>query len=141
MNDTTSAPVFTCACIGCRKRPLNLYQGMNDSHLFAEIARGGSYYFTPDTRRFFGSRLLGHRVIDGGVIVTESVRAGFDLDAGRIYKVTLWCPFGNVEVSDYRPASARALRVWAWSDGAQDWARCVFAACECHGCQIARVQA
>jgi hypothetical protein len=114
---------------------------MNDHHLFAEIARGGSHYFTPDTRRFFGSRLLGHRVIDGGVIVTESTRAGFNDDAGRNYKATLWCPFGHVEATACRATSSRDLRAWLWSDGAQDSARRLLAVCDCHGCQIALVQA
>lgn len=157
MTDTTR-PAFACRCNGCRRRPVEWFQGMTDWHIFDKTARGGGHYFAADTRRFFSSRVLGHRVISAaggadGVIITESKAAGWN--GGRVYCATVWCRFGDLVTiggEDYAPNAARAgcdvvasssasLRRFLLSDAAADWARVSIATCLCHGCQIDRAEA
>lgn len=161
MSETsTTAPAFACRCIGCRRRPVEWFQGMSDWHIFDKVAQGGGFYFAPDTRRFFRARVLGHRVISAGggahgVIVTESKAAGWDDSAGREYVANAWCRYGAMVtlLGDYgsepsapvvgrtvRASRSDSVRRFLFSDAAEVWARATIDGCPCHGCQIDRAE-
>lgn len=135
-------PAYPCRCNGCRRQRIGWYQGMNAWTFMDYTKRGNSrHYWSDEARRFFRSRLLGLRVIDGGVIATESKGAGFDVKDGRTYVAVLWCPYGtgHHEGTDY--ASARKVSAFLHSEEAAQWARTVMAGCFCHGCTIDRAEA
>lgn len=141
MTDTT-APAFACRCAGCRRQPVGWYQGMTDYTFWNLTTRGESrHYWSDEARRFFRSRLLGLRVIDGGVIATESKGAGFDVRDGRTYAAVMWCPYGTAQHEGTHFTSARKVAAFLHSDEATQWARTVLAGCYCHGCTIDRAEA
>ena len=131
----TERITFQCSCKGCRQRTAD-YQRISygPDALAAELE---GYYFTAETRRFFGSRILAVRTVPGGgAAIVESKYDGFDR-VGREYRVTYWCPFGCL-------VDSLTDRTYKTSATAHKYSRdmataaTVIGGCDCHGCQIAR---
>lgn len=72
----------------------------------------GYHFFSPDTLRFFGSRIL-PAVIGGRFFVTSEQR-GFDAADGRGYTVREFMPDGSIEtigeLNDYTSSRAAKIR-------------------------------
>ena len=126
--ETKKKLTFTCTCNGCRNIPKRF-----DSYQVEVIANEvEGYYFSPDTRRFFGVRLTGfYNLASGGVLITSTQKAGWEISDGREYNHAYFCKYGNL-VKDFRFKSKTQAKkaIFTGSDAVE--------ACSCHGCQIDR---
>lgn len=147
MTNTTNQPTparlaFACSCNGCRNYPTRPAEIWHESQI-ASKAQG--YYFTPDTMRFFNSRIAdfkpvksAHNSADSLLVISSSKR---DNDA-RTYEIVMLCPYGEIarewnKDSDGSPITnylslvkARKSARWNCTIDPQ--------VCDCHGCQLDR---
>ena len=160
--------VMACRCAPCRGIPADWSGAWRADHVPACVANSGSHYYDTDTVRFFGARILGFRVWRTrpaagahvvarpdvvGATVRESIRDGFGPDAGRAYRLAIFCRFGSLvarlsgvptDAPGYRGGDAPTDADWSpaqckrWDDSraAEDYARDVIAMCDCHGCTL-----
>jgi hypothetical protein len=130
---------FPCTCNGCRNYPTRPGEVWNESQI-AGKAQG--YFFTPDTMRFFKSRIADFKPVgispraDSLMVIVSNKRD----DDARTYEIVTLCPYGElgrewVKDSDGSPIAnyeslAKARRSARWN--------CTIAAqiCDCHGCQL-----
>ena len=127
-NQTTNKLTFTCTCGGCR----GVSKRFDSYYLEGIVEELEGFYFSPGTRRFFGTRLTGfHKLSSGGVLITSTQRAGFNDSDGREFNHAYFCKYGNL-VKDFRFKTKTQARkaIFAGSDAVE--------ACSCHGCQIDR---
>lgn len=133
-----SATKFYCNCNGCRGHAKasslyrNYWQGL--------VSELNGFYFSPDNRRFHGSRITGwnYLYLEGshdihGVTIKETRKAGFYDSDGREYAVSLWCRYGNL-LDSYRQENARAANKFMESTKALE----LINGCSCHGCTLDR---
>lgn len=127
-NTNQAKLTFPCTCNGCRAIPARF-----DSYYIEGIIENlQGYYFSPATRRFFGTRLTGfYTLASGGVLITSTQRAGFDDSAGREINHAYFCKYGNL-VKDYRFKTKIQARKGLFC-GSDEVLKC-----ECHGCQLDR---
>ena len=129
---------FSCNCNGCRGHVKgnslyrNYWQGL--------VIELGGQYFSPNNRKFHGSRITGWHYFylpDSrdvyGVAIKETRKAGWDDSAGREYAVSLWCRYGEL-VDSYRQDSAREANKFMESAAALQLVKL----CGCHGCTLDR---
>ena len=130
---------FPCTCNGCRNYPTRPGEVWNESQI-AGKAQG--YFFTPDTMRFFKSRIADFKPVgispraDSLMVIVSNKRD----DDPRYYEIVNLCHYGElgrewVKDSDGSPianyeslAKARRSPRWNCSIAAQ--------VCDCHGCQL-----
>jgi hypothetical protein len=127
MSTDTKKLTFTCECSGC-----NGYRNdYNRASVEAVIAEIGGHYFSPDARRFFGSRPTWWiTVSDGRVIVRSTEKAGFEDSLGRVQKLTLFCPYGVViEHAKFNTLHQAQKALFSFYGDT---------VCTCHGCRIDR---
>jgi hypothetical protein len=129
MNTSTANKItFTCSCNGCRA----ISKRFDSSYVEAIVEELEGYYFSPNTRRFFGTRLTGfYTLSSGGVLITSTQRAGFDSTAGREINNAYFCRYGNL-VEDIRFTSKVQARKGLFTLSYK------VEACSCHGCQLDR---
>ena len=130
--ETQKKPLtFICRCNGCRKVAKRY-----DSYYVESIAQETEgFYFSENTRRFFGVRLTGFYTLSGGgVLITSTKKAGFDTADGREIDHAYFCKFGNFVVNyDYKTKSQARKGLFSGSEAVDS--------CSCHGCQIERYEA
>jgi hypothetical protein len=125
---------FPCACAGCRGRTADLDSVWDTYHIPAKVQ---GYYFSESTRRFFHSRILSFRHLDGGSLAVRESLAGDMNNETRAHRVTVWCRYGHILPRDIATdtfntgAKAAAAMRKLPADAA--------AVCECHGCQLDKV--
>lgn len=130
---------FSCNCNGCRNYPTRPGEVWNE-HQIAGKAQG--YFFTPDTMRFFKSRIADFKPVgispraDSLMVIVSNKRD----DDTRTYEIVTLCPYGELgrewlKDSDGSPIANyeslyKARRSARWN--------CTIAAqiCDCHGCQL-----
>jgi hypothetical protein len=123
---------FLCSCNGCRQVP----KRFDSSHVEAIAQETEGFYFSANTRKFFGVRLTGFYTLgSGGVVVTATQKAGFSDSEGREINHAYFCKFGNL-VQDFHYKTKTQSRKGLFRDGAE-----LVDACACHGCQIERAGA
>jgi hypothetical protein len=129
----TEIPSFPCTCNGCNGRPVD-YHRTTTAGILTEL---NTYYFSPSTMKFFGSRVTGFRVLHsvGGVVITSTQRAGFNDSDGREYSLAYFCKFGNL-VDAFRFPNSATVRKELQAQRVE-----IISACPCHGCQIERAKA
>ena len=120
---------FVCTCNGC----LGISKEYHYSHVSGILTQLNGHYFSESTRRFFGARVTGFRVLyaERGVIVFSTQKAGFDDSAGREINHAYFCRYGNL-ATDYHYKTAKDARKGLF-EGIEK-----IAGCNCHGCQIDR---
>ena len=120
---------FICACNGC----LGIAREYHYSHISGILTQLNGDYFSESTRRFFGARVTGFRVLyaEQGVIVFSTQKAGFDASEGREINHAYFCRYGNL-VTDYHYKTATQARKGLF-EGIEK-----MLSCNCHGCQIDR---
>jgi hypothetical protein len=130
---------FPCSCNGCRNYPTRPAEIWHESQI-ASKAQG--YFFTPETMRFFKSRIadfkpvgISPRGVDSLMVIVSNKRD----DDPRYYEIVTLCPYGElgrewVTIGDSPIASYATLREARKS---ARW-NCTIAPqlCDCHGCQL-----
>jgi hypothetical protein len=124
----TSKLTFTCECGGCR----GIAKRYDSSYIEGIIQELEGHYFSPSTRRFFGTRLTGFYTLSGGgVLITSTQKAGFDSSAGREIGHAYFCRYGTL-VTDIRFNTKVQARKGLFTLADKlDY-------CACHGCKIDR---
>ena len=148
MKDTdtiTTAPLnFKCSCTGCRGYSPRVAEIYHIAQLSSKVE---GHYFSPSTMRFFSSRSGNWRRLDNpaapagidkldGVAVIVSSKYGYE-GAQREYELITVCGYGTITrqdkagVLDKYPTSRAANKALAVATYPGE--------CECHGCQLDRV--
>jgi len=126
----TEIPTFLCTCNGCRQVP----KRFDSSYVEVIAQETEGFYFSPNTRKFFGVRLTGfYTLSSGGVLITATQKAGFSDSEGREINHAYFCKFGNL-VKDFHYRTKLQARKNLF-EGAND-----VDSCSCHGCQIERAR-
>jgi len=119
---------FTCTCNGCRQVP----KRFDSSYVEGIAEETEGFYFSANTRKFFGVRLTGFYTLSGGgVVVIATQKAGFSDEAGREINHAYFCKFGNLVKDFHYKTKIQARKSLFEGSEAVD-------ACSCHGCQIER---
>ena len=130
---------FPCTCNGCRNyltRPAEIW---HESQI-ASKAQG--YFFTPDTMRFFKSRIADFKPVaispraDSLMVIVSNKRD----DDPRYYEIVTLCPYGELGREWARDDEGTLITQYETLTKARKSARwnCGIAAqiCDCHGCQL-----
>ena len=116
---------FICTCKGCLGIPARF-----DSYYVEEIVKDlQGFYFSPNTRKAWGTRLTGfYKLASGGVLITSTQKA---FNTGRDINHAYFCKYGHL-VDHLRLSTKSQARkaLFTLSDKVLD--------CDCHGCQIDR---
>ena len=130
---------FPCSCNGCRNYPTRPGEVWHESQI-ANKAQG--YFFTPDTMRFFKSRIADFKPVgispraDSLMVIVSNKRD----DDDRYYEIVTLCPYGELGREWARDDEGTLITQYATLAKARKSARwsCSIAAqiCECHGCQL-----
>ena len=87
---------FPCSCNGCRNYPTRPAEVWHESQI-ASKAQG--YFFTPETMRFFKSRIadfkpvgISPRGVDSLMVIVSNKRD----DDPRYYEIVTLCPYGEL---------------------------------------------
>jgi hypothetical protein len=131
---------FPCSCNGCRNYPTRPAEIWHESQI-ASKAQG--YFFTPETMRFFKSRIadfkpvgISPRGVDSLMVIVSNKR---DNDP-RYYEIVTLCPYGEIGREWLTDSEGEPIRQYATLNKARKSARwnCTIAAqlCDCHGCQL-----
>jgi len=99
------------------------------------------HYLTPNTMRFFGSRVSNYYPLsNGGAVFFLTQKAGFE-SSERVRSWVVYCPYGNLvqdmPSDDRLLVSAKSLRD-LHKLRAEGFFYGVADSCECHGCKIDR---
>ena len=128
MNTKENKLTFPCTCNGCRAIPAR-FDGYYVEGIIENLQ---GHYFSPATRRFFGTRLTGfYTLASGGVLITSTQRAGFEDKDGREINHAYFCKYGNL-VEDYRFKTKTQARKGLFCGSEK------VLSCACHGCQLDR---
>jgi hypothetical protein len=130
---------FPCTCNGCRNYPTRPAEIWHESQI-AGKAQG--YFFTPDTMRFFKSRIADFKPVgissraDSLMVIVSNKRD----DDPRYYEIVTLCPYGELAREWARDDEGTLITQYATLAKARKSARwsCSIAAqiCDCHGCQL-----
>lgn len=133
---------FPCSCNGCRNYPTRPGEVWHE-HQIASKAQG--YFFTPETMRFFKSRIadfkpvgISPRGIDSLMVIVSNKRD----DDPRYYEIVTLCPYGELAREWAKDSDGSPITSYESLNKARKSARwnCTIAAqiCDCHGCQLDR---
>jgi hypothetical protein len=133
---------FPCSCNGCRNYPTRPGEIWHESQI-ASKAQG--YFFTPETMRFFKSRIadfkpvgISPRGIDSLMVIVSNKRD----DDPRYYEIVTLCPYGELGREWATDSDGSPITSYETLNKARKSARwnCSIAAqiCDCHGCQLDR---
>ena len=130
---------FPCTCNGCRNYPTRPAEIWHESQI-AGKAQG--YFFTPDTMRFFKSRIADFKPVgispraDSLMVIVSNKRD----DDPRYYEIVTLCPYGELGREWAKDSDGTLITQYATLAKARKSARwsCSIAAqiCDCHGCQL-----
>ena len=131
---------FPCSCNGCRNYPTRPAEIWHESQI-ASKAQG--YFFTPDTMRFFKSRIadfkpvgISPRGVDSLMVIVSNKRD----DDPRYYEIITLCPYGEIGREWATDNTGAPITQYASLSKARKSARwnCTIAPqlCDCHGCQL-----
>ena len=131
---------FPCSCNGCRNYPTRPAEIWHESQI-ASKAQG--YFFTPDTMRFFKSRIadfkpvgISPRGVDSLMVIVSNKRD----DDPRYYEIVTLCPYGELGREWAKDSDGSPITQYASLNEARKSARwnCTIAPqlCDCHGCQL-----
>lgn len=130
---------FECACNGCRNYPRKPAQIWHESQI-KNVTNG--YFFSPDTMKFFNSRISDFKPVgiskSGEKSLAVIVSSKWGDDAPRHYEIIIICPYGEIWresdasglVKHDSLRQARKSNVWNLQVSRDTYA------CECHGCQL-----
>jgi hypothetical protein len=131
---------FACSCNGCRNYPTRPAEIWHESQI-ASKAQG--YFFTPDTMRFFKSRIADFKPVgispsgvDSLMVIVSNKRG----DSPRDYEIVTLCPYGELGREWVKDSDGAPVEHYESLYKARTSARwnCTIAAqiCDCHGCQL-----
>ena len=130
---------FPCRCNGCRNYPTRPAEIWHESQI-ASKAQG--YFFTPETMRFFNSRIADFKPVgissraDSLMVIVSNKR---DNDP-RYYEIVTLCPYGELAREWATDSTGAPITQYETLNKARKSARwnCSIAAqiCDCHGCQL-----
>ena len=134
----TMRKFFSCECSGCRGYHVQ-FEDMRYQTARA-ISHLEGFYFSPETMRFFGSKITHFYPLESrGAVFFTTNKAGFDDSDGRVRAWALYCPYGklidDLKMKDRPKVTAKSLRYFETfrSSGAFDY---LVRQCVCHGCRI-----
>lgn len=130
---------FACSCNGCRNYPTRPAEVWHESQI-ASKAQG--YFFTPETMRFFKSRIADFKPVgispraDSLMVIVSNKRD----DDPRYYEIVTLCPYGELGREWAIDSTGSPITQYESLSKARKSARwnCTIAAqiCDCHGCQL-----
>jgi hypothetical protein len=131
---------FACECSGCRGYHLQ-FESMRYNTARA-ISHLEGFYFTPETMRFFGSKITNFYPLESrGAVFFTTNKAGFEHSDGRERAWVVYCPYGKLLddlKSEQRPkVTAKSLKEFEEiriNGGFDELVK----SCKCHGCEIDR---
>lgn len=140
--------IFACSCYGCRNIPQRVTEIYHASQINGKTV---GYFFSPDTMRFFSSRILSWQGLENplgageakrnGLAVIVSSRYGYE-GATREYEIVRICQYGEItrEANPSNESGGAPFIKYATSAAARKaLAAAIYpAACTCHGCQLDR---
>lgn len=131
---------FDCSCNGCRNYPKRPAQIWHESQI-KSVTNG--YFFSPDTMKFFKSRVSDFKPVgisESGIpSLAVIVSSKFGDDSPRHYEIVIICPYGELwrdnetagELVKYESLrAARRSKTWQFNISRP--------ICTCHGCQLDR---
>lgn len=131
---------FDCTCNGCRNYPRKPAQIWHQDQI-KTVSNG--YFFSPDTMRFFKSKIVDFKAVgissSGIDSLAVIVSSKFGDDSPRHYEIVIVCPYGELwrdgqdtgELIKYDTLrAARKSKTWTLNRPAP--------VCTCHGCQLDR---
>ena len=138
--ESTTRLEFKCSCNGCRNYPTRPAEIWHESQI-ASKAQG--YFFTPDTMRFFKSRIadfkpvgISSRGVDSLMVIVSNKQG----DSARYYEIVTLCPYGELSREWVLDSDGHPVTQYATLNKARNSARwnCTIAPqlCDCHGCQL-----
>lgn len=130
---------FPCTCNGCRNYPTRPSEVWH-AHQIASKAQG--YFFTPDTMRFFKSRIVDFKPVgissraDSLMVIVSNKQD----NNPRYYEIVTLCPYGELGREWVKDSDGSPIAQYASLRQARKSARwnCSIAPqiCDCHGCQL-----
>jgi hypothetical protein len=137
--ETQAKLSFPCSCNGCRNYPTRPAEVWHESQI-ASKAQG--YFFTPETMRFFKSRIADFKPVsissraDSLMVIVSNKRD----DDPRYYEIVTLCPYGELGREWATDSTGSPITQYETLNKARKSARwnCSIAAqiCDCHGCQL-----
>lgn len=140
--------IFSCTCNGCRNIPQRVNEIYHESQINGKTV---GYFFSPDTMRFFSSRVLSWQRLENplgageakrnGLAVIVSSRYGYE-GATREYEIVRICQYGEITRED-NPSNESGGAPYVKYDTSRAARKALAAvtypaACTCHGCQLDR---
>lgn len=129
---------FPCTCNGCRNYSTLPAEIWHNSQI-ASKAQG--YFFTPDTMKFFNSRVVDFKPVrispraDSLMVIVSNKRDGDPRD----YEIVTLCPYGEL-AREWQIVGDEAIGSYISLRKARESVRwnCKIAPqiCDCHGCQL-----
>lgn len=139
--------IFACSCYGCRNIPQRVTEIYHANQINGKTA---GYFFSPDTMRFFSSRILSWAPLPNpsnseskhaGLAVAVSSKYGYE-GAVREYEIVRICQYGEITREDNpsnESGGAPYVKYATSSAARKALAAATYpAACKCHGCQLDR---
>jgi hypothetical protein len=130
---------FPCTCNGCRNYPTRPGEVWHESQI-ASKAQG--YFFTPETMRFFKSRIADFKPVgispraNSLMVIVSNKRD----DDPRYYEIVTLCPYGELGREWAKDSDGSPITQYESLSKARKSARwnCTIAPqiCDCHGCQL-----
>ena len=129
---------FDCSCNGCRNYPRRPAEIWHESQI-KSVTNG--YFFSPDTMKFFKSRVSDFKPVgispNGISSLAVIVSSKFQDNDPRHYEIVIVCPYGElwregedtgglIKYDSLR--KARASKTWNFQIERP--------ICKCHGCQL-----
>ena len=138
--ESTTKLSFPCTCNGCRNYPTRPGEVWHENQI-ASKAQG--YFFTPDTMRFFRSRIADFKPVgisSTGIASLMVIVSNKRDDDPRYYEIITLCPYGEIGREWAKDNDGSPITQYASLKAARKSARwnCNIAPqiCDCHGCQL-----
>ena len=138
--ESTTKLSFPCTCNGCRNYPTRPGEVWHENQI-ASKAQG--YFFTPDTMRFFKSRIADFKPVgisSTGIASLMVIVSNKRDDDPRYYEIITLCPYGEIGREWAKDNDGSPITQYASLKAARKSARwnCNIAPqiCDCHGCQL-----
>jgi len=130
---------YACECDGCCGYRIQFQDMQYQSERAVQSVKG--FYLTPNTMKFFGSRVSNfYPLANGGAVFFLTQNSGFE-NSPRVRSWVVYCPYGNLVqdmpsddrliVSAKSLSDLHKLRAVGFFYGVSD-------SCKCHGCEIDR---
>ena len=124
---------FNCECNGCRNYPTFPAQIWHKNQIPSK--EQGTYFFKPDTMKFFKSRIVDFVSVqfnqnkNASLSVLVSSAGDFD-NTFRAYEIVSLCPYGRINRNSRKYDTIKQAR--------KDWNNIPASEyeCDCHGCVI-----